>query len=89
MLTANVTNVSVPSVPIVRNTLDLFDTTIVNNEENHVEIVSFVIVLILGVNIPIIYTVSNDKSGTFINRLILLDCANALAHVPILLEYFQ
>ena len=75
---------------IIQDTLDLFDTTVVNDEHpKDVVIVSFMIVLIIVVNIPIAYSVHKEKSGTFINKLILLDCGNALAHVPILLQNFQ
>ena len=78
------------SLPILSETLDLFDTEVVNIEQcPYVEIVSFMIILIPVVNIPIIHSIHNDKSGTFINKLVILDCANALAHVPILFQQYQ
>ena len=78
------------SVPIVPETLDLFDTQVVNIEQStHVEIVTLLIILIPVVNIPIIRSVHNDNSGTFLNKLVLLDCANALAHVPILMQQYR
>ena len=78
------------SVPIVPDTLDLFDTQVVNIEQStHVEIVTLLIILIPVVNIPIIRSVHNDNSGTFLNKLVLLDCANALAHVPILMQQYR
>ena len=78
------------SQPIVPDTLDLFDTQIVNIEQStHVEIVTLLIILIPVVNIPIIRSVHNDNSGTFLNKLVLLDCANALAHVPILMQQYR
>ena len=78
------------SVPIALETLDLFDTTVVNDEQtNNVVVVSFMIALITVVNVPIAYSVHKEKCGTFINKLILLDCGNAMAHVPILLQHFQ
>ena len=81
------TNVSQPIIP---DTLDLFDTQVVNIEQStHVEIVTLLIILIPVVNIPIIRSVHNDNSGTFLNKLVLLDCANALAHVPILMQQYR
>ena len=75
---------------IVPETLDLFDTQVVNIEQStHVEIVTLLIILIPVVNIPIIRSVQNDNSGTFLNKLVLLDCANALAHVPILMQQYR
>ena len=87
----SLSNVSLSNVSLSTSvTLDLFDTNIVNPKQStHVEIVTLVIILIHLVNIPIIHSVNNDKSGSFLNTLILLDCANALAHVPILLQQYQ
>ena len=71
------------------NLVDMYDTTVVNPEQStHLEIVTLMVILIPVVNIPIIISVNNDKSGSFLNTLILIDCANALAHVPILLQQF-
>ena len=71
------------------NLVDMYDTTVVNPEQStHLEIVTFMVILIPVVNIPIFISVNNDKSGSFLNTLILIDCANALAHVPILLQQF-
>ena len=43
---------------------------------------------IMGVNIPIITTISRGKEWTFINLMVLLDCVDAVAHIPILCQYF-
>ena len=72
------------------DTLELFDTKVVNIEQtDHVEMVIILVILIPVVNIPIIYSIQTDKSRTFINKLIMLDCVNALGHVPILLQFLQ
>ena len=72
------------------SSLDMFDTAVVNKEQaTEVEILTLVIILIPTVNIPIIISVFKDKSGSFINTLIILDCLNALAHVPILLQPYK
>ena len=86
--TMAVSNISLATIQ--GNTLDLFDTTVVNVENSaHAELVTALIVLIPIVNIPIIRSVYKDNSGTFINKLILLDCANALAHVPIVIRQYR
>ena len=78
---------NVSHIDILGN-LDLYDTEAVNIEQTkHVEMVIFLIILIPVVNIPIIHSIHSDKSGTFINKLIMLDCVNALGHVPILLQF--
>ena len=41
-------------------------------------------VIILLVNIPIIKSISGEKNLTFINVLVLLDCLDSIAHIPIL-----
>ena len=85
-----VMSVSNVSHLISSNMLDLLDTQVVNlNQSTHAEMITFMIILIPVVNIPIIRSVHNDNSGTFINKLVLLDCANGLAHVPILLQQYQ
>ena len=45
-------------------------------------------VLILVVNIPIIRSVCKEKNYTLINILVLLDCLDSLAHIPILAQFF-
>ena len=78
------------SNPISTNMLDLLDTQAVNlDQSTHAELVIFMIILIPVVNIPIIRSVHNDNSGTFLNKLVLLDCVNGLAHVPIVLQQYQ
>ena len=78
------------SLSFAQNSLELFDTSVVNIERTpHVKVVTFMAILIPLVNIPIIHSIHRDKSRTFINNLVLLDCVNALGHVPILLEFYQ
>ena len=80
-----VSNISLATIQ--GNTLDLFDTKVVNVENSaHAELVTALIMLIPVVNIPIIRSVYKDNSGTFINKLVIIDCANALAHVPIVVR---
>ena len=72
------------------NSLDLFDTKVVNVERTtNVEILAAILLLIPVVNIPIIRSVYQDNSGTFINKLVMLDCANALAHLPIVIRQYR
>ena len=74
----------------VQGVLDLFDTEVVNPKQSeHLEIVTFMIILIPVVNLPIIRSIKRDKTGTFINQLVILHCINALCYVPILLEFFK
>ena len=83
----SVSNVSLGGFP---QSLDLFDTAAVNKEQaTDLGVLTFVIILLPAVNIPIINSVCNDKSGSFLNTLIILDCLNALAHVPILLQNYK
>ena len=78
------------SLSIAPGALDVFDTTAVNVEGTlHVKLITFMVILIPVVNIPIIRSIYRDKAKTFINILVLLDCVNALGHVPILLEFYQ
>ena len=78
------------SLSIAPGALDVFDTTAVNVEGTlHVELITFMVILIPVVNIPIIRSIYRDKAKTFINILVLLDCVNALGHVPMLLEFYQ
>ena len=78
------------SLSIAPGALDVFDTTAVNVEGTlHVELITFMVILIPVVNIPIIRSIYRDKAKTFINILVLLHCVNALGHVPMLLEFYQ
>ena len=44
-------------------------------------------VIILLVNIMIIKSISVEKNLTFINVLVLLDCLDSIAHIPILVQF--
>ena len=44
-------------------------------------------VIILLVNIPIIKSICGEKNFTFINILVLLDCLDSIAHIPILVQF--
>ena len=63
----------------------------INKETSSSELKTFVVisaVIIVVVNIPIIRSIMKEKNYTFINILVLLDCVNSLAHIPILAQYF-
>ena len=82
--------VSNVSLTISSNMMDLLDTQVVNlDQSTHTEMITFLVILIPVVNIPIIRSVHNDNSGTFLNKLVLLDSVNSLAHVPIVLQQYQ
>ena len=44
-------------------------------------------VIILLVNIMIIKSISVEKNLTFINVLVLLDCLDSIAYIPILVQF--
>ena len=60
----------------------------VDNSE-HIEVLSSILILIPLVNIPIINCVHKDPSNTFINKLVIMDCLNALGYMPILLQQYR
>ena len=62
------------------------------NEETSSYMMKMLVVIsglsILGVNIPIITIITRGKEWTFINLMVLLDCVDAIGHIPILCQYF-
>ena len=81
---------SLSNASIGINSFELLDTNVVNLEHsNYVEITTALIILIPVVNIPIMRSVYEDSTGTFLNKLVLLDCANALLHVPIVTMQYR
>ena len=81
---------SLSNASLGANSFELMDTSVVNVEPSaYMEITTALIILIPVVNIPIMRSVYEDNSGTFLNKLVLLDCANALAHVPIVTMQYR
>ena len=81
---------SLSNTSLGANSFEMLDTSVVNVEHSaYVEITTALIILIPVVNIPIMRSVDEDNSGTFLNKLVLLDCANALAHVPIVTMQYR
>ena len=44
-------------------------------------------VIILLVNFPIIKSICGEKNFMYINILVLLDCLDSIAHIPILAQF--
>ena len=59
------------------------------DHSEYMEVLSSIIILIPVVNIPIISCVHKDPSSTFINKLVIMDCLNALGYIPILLQQYK
>ena len=59
------------------------------DHSEHIEVLSSIMILIPVVNIPIIRCVHKDPSSTFINKLVIMDCLNALGYIPILLQQYK
>ena len=85
------TNITVNDFLSIRGTdLELFEMTFVNKDlTTHPLLVVCIIISILVVNIPIIFNISRETEATFLNTLMLLDCGNALMHIPVLLQFFR
>ena len=62
------------------------------NEETSSSVLKIAVVIsalfISVVNIPIIGAITRGKDYTFINLMVLFDCVDSLAHIPILSQYF-
>ena len=66
------------------------DMAKVNVEQSdNIFVLSSILILIPMVNIPIIKSVQKDPSDTFINKLVIMDCLNALGYVPILVQQYK
>ena len=59
------------------------------DHSDHSGVISSLLILIPIVNIPIISCVHNNPSNTFINKLVIIDCLNALGYMPILLQHYK
>ena len=70
---------------------DDLDQQKVNDHTMSTAIYSSVVIsafFIIGVNFTIIKSIMAEKNFTFINILVLLDCLDSIAHIPILLQFF-
>ena len=59
------------------------------DHSEHMEVLSSILILIPAVNVPIIRCVYKDPSDTFINKLVIMDCLNALGYLPVLLQQYK
>ena len=59
------------------------------DHSEYTEVLSSILILIPVVNVPIISCVYKDPSDTFINKLVIIDCLNALGYIPILLQQYK
>ena len=59
------------------------------DHSEYTEVLSSILILIPVVNVPIISCVYKDPSDTFINKLAIIDCLNALGYIPILLQQYK
>ena len=59
------------------------------DHSDHSGVISSLLILIPLVNLPIITCVRKNPSDTFINKLVIMDCLNALGYMPILLQHYK